>query len=108
MYSDLIESLSPTYRLQRARSRGAAQRYLSSPENRPTAVLVVAPGVVKAANASVLNQLKEYVQAGGSVMFTACFSSFIGPDDMDRLWQKNWELNWQVGDYHRTDVHLNR
>jgi len=37
IYSDLVDSLAAKYRLQRARTLGAAQRYLSDAANRPIA-----------------------------------------------------------------------
>lgn len=108
IYPDLVESLAAKYRIQRARKLDAAQRYLSNSENRPIAILIVDPGVVKAANIAVLNQVKEYVRGGGIAVFMASFSSFVRPLDMNRHWTEHWGLDWQFGDYHRTDVHLNR
>ena len=106
--SDLIESLAAKYRIQRTRKPDAAQRYLSNSENRPIAILIVDPGVVQAANITVLNQVKEYVRGGGIAVFMASFSSFVRPLDMNRHWKEHWGLDWQFGDYHRTDAHLNR
>jgi hypothetical protein len=108
IYSDLIESLAAKYRIQRTHKPDAAQRYLSNSENRPIAILIVDAGVVEAANITVLNQVKEYVRGGGIAVFMASFSSFVRPLEMNIHWKEHWGLDWQFGDYYRTDVHLNR
>lgn len=107
-YADLIESLASKYRIQRARKADAALRYLSNSDNRPVAILIVDPGLSKATHVSVLNHVKEYVRGGGTAVFMANFSSFIRPAKLNNFWKKQWGLDWQMGDYHRTDVYLNR
>jgi hypothetical protein len=108
IYPDQIASLTEKYRIVRARKPDAAQRYLSNSQNKPIAILITDPGAVNPSNAAVLNLVKEYVQKGGIAVFMASFSSFMRPDDMDKLWKEQWGLNWRMGDYHRTDVYLNR
>ncbi|TLD39475.1 hypothetical protein E2P81_ATG00462 [Venturia nashicola] len=89
MYADQIDSLSSKYRIVRARKPDAAKRWLANPENKPIAILIIDP-------------------AGGIAVFMANFSGFINLDDMDKLWKHHWGLDWKVGAYHRTEVHLNR
>lgn len=108
MYTDQIDSLSSKYLIVRARKPDAAKRWLANPQNKPIAILITDPGVVQPSNAGVLDLVKAYVQAGGVAVFMANFSSFMRPDDMDRLWKDQWGLNWKMADYHRTDLHLNR
>ncbi|TID27705.1 hypothetical protein E6O75_ATG00472 [Venturia nashicola] len=106
MYADQIDSLSSKYRIVRARKPDAAKRWLANPENKPIAILITDPGAVS--NVAILDLVKGYVQAGGIAVFMANFSSFINLDDMDKLWKHHWGLDWKVGAYHRTEVHLNR
>ncbi|RDI87296.1 hypothetical protein Vi05172_g2939 [Venturia inaequalis] len=108
IYTDQIDSLSSKYRIVRARKPDAAKRWLANPENKPIAVLITDPGVVQPSNAVVLDLVKAYVQAGGIAVFMANFSSFMRPEDMDKLWKDQWGLNWKMAAYHRTDLHLNR
>jgi len=108
IYQDLIQSLTSRYLIQRARKLGPAQRYLSNSQNRPIAILVVDPGVIQGKNVTVFDQLKDYVQKGGIAVFMANFSSFVKPDEMNNLWKKSWGLDWQMAEYERTDVYLNR
>src|ERR1700755_2967600 len=57
MYSALIDSLLSIARLQRARTLDAARRYLSNPENRPTAILIPDPSLTIPENMPVLDQV---------------------------------------------------
>jgi hypothetical protein len=108
MYSNLVHSLAAKYRLQRARTLSAAQRYLSDPANQPIAILLPDPAVALEENSAILEQVKSHVKAGGIAIFAATFSSFISPPALDEFWEKTWGLRWKYGSYHRTDVHLNR
>ena len=107
IYPDLIESLCSKYRVQRARAVDPAKRYLSDPANRPVAILVTDPTVAKKKKSAILEQVINNVKAGGVAIFAANFSSFITPPDMDKFWN-TWGLGWTFGNYHRTDVFLNR
>ena len=107
IYADLIDSLCSKYRVQRARTVDPAKRYLSDPANRPAAILVTDPTVAKKKRSTVLEQVINYVKAGGVAIFAANFRSFITPPDMDKFWN-TWGLGWTFGNYHRTDVFLNR
>lgn len=107
IYADLQQSLTSVYRVQRARKLDAASRYLSNPEHKPVAILAVDPGVTRANKHSILSPIKTYVQNGVTVVFMGLFSSFIGPDDMNKFWKEDWGLMWEMGDYHRTGVSLN-
>jgi ribonuclease HI len=108
IYADLIASLTSRYRVQRVRKPDSALKYLNNAENRPVAILIVDPAVVKKANVAVLERVKTYVRAGGTAVFMANFSSFITATTMKMLWSTHWGLDWQSGDYHRTDVSTNR
>lgn len=106
IYSDLITSLGAKYRIQRARSLSGAQRYLN--EHQPIAILLPDPAITLEQNSTALGQVREYVQAGGFAIFAGSFSSFITPPAMDEFWERSWGLDWKFGNYHRTDVYLNR
>ncbi|KAK0514708.1 hypothetical protein JMJ35_003325 [Cladonia borealis] len=106
IYSDLIASLLAKYHVQRARSLSGAQRHLN--EHQPIAILLPDPAVTLKQNSALLGQVINYVQAGGFAIFSCNFSSFINESTMDRFWKKSWSLDWKFGDYHRTDVYLNR
>jgi hypothetical protein len=106
IYSDLIASLDAKYHIQRARSLSEAQRHLN--EHQPIAILLPDPAVTLEQNSAVLGQVRKYVQAGGFAIFSGSFSSFITPPAMDKFWERSWGLDWKFGNYHRTDVYLNR
>ena len=106
LYSDLIASLGAKYHIQRARSLSEAQRQLN--EHQPIAILLPDPAVTLKQNSALLRQVKNYVQAGGVAIFACVFSSFITPPTMNKLWKTSWGLDWEKGNYHRTDVYLNR
>jgi hypothetical protein len=108
IYADFIASLTSKYRVQRARKPDSAIKYLNNAGNRPVAILLVDPAVIKKGNSAVLERVKAYVHRGGTAVFMASFSSFITPLDMKKFWSTHWGLNWQSGDYHRTDVSVNR
>ncbi len=107
IYSDLIDSLCSKYRVQRARAVDPAKRYLSDSANHPSAILVTDPTIAQKGQKAVLEQVIGYVKAGGMAIFAANFSSFITLPEMDDFWT-TWGLAWKKGDYHRTDVFLNR
>ncbi|KAF2432768.1 hypothetical protein EJ08DRAFT_112926 [Tothia fuscella] len=107
IYSDFVDALASEYRIQRARKKGPAERYLTNTENRPIAILAVDAGLVERKNASLLQQVRDYVHRGGTVIFMANFSGFITPPKMNKFWPETWGLDWQFGEYHRTTVHLN-
>ncbi len=106
IYSDLIASLDAKYHIQRARSLSEAQRHLN--EHQPIAILLPDPAVTLKQNSALLRQVKDYVQAGGFAIFSCSFSSFITPSTMGKFWKTSWGLDWKMGNYHRTDVYLNR
>jgi hypothetical protein len=108
MYSELIELLTSKYNVQRARKLNAAKNYISDPKCRPVAILIADAGILEPKNASILDPLKKYVTNGGVAVFMALFSSFMGPKDMNKHCKNHWGLDWETGDYHRTDMHLNR
>ena len=106
IYSNLIVSLDAKYHVQRARSLSGAQRYLN--EHQPIAILLPDPAVTLEQNSALLGQVINYVQAGGFAIFACLFSSFITPPDMNKLWKTSWGLDWKFGNYHRTNVYLNK
>ena len=106
IYPDLLASLDAKYHIQRARSLSEAQRNFN--EHQPIAILLPDPAVTLKQNSAVLGQVREYVQAGGFAIFAGMFSSFITPPAMDKFWKRSWGLDWKFGNYHRTDVYLNR
>ena len=106
IYSNFITSLVAKYHVQRARSLSGAQRYLN--EHQPIAILLPDPAVTLEQNSALLGQVINYVQAGGFAVFSCLFSSFITPPDMNKLWKTSWGLDWKFGNYHRTNVYLDR
>jgi hypothetical protein len=54
IYSDFVDSLAAKYCFHRARTLGAAQRYLSDPAKRSVAILLPDPAVTLKDNSSVL------------------------------------------------------
>ncbi|OCL03325.1 hypothetical protein AOQ84DRAFT_400730 [Glonium stellatum] len=60
----------------------------------------------RATGSAVMQELKEYVSNGGTVVFGRLFSSFISPADMNAFFRRHFDLPWESGDYHRTTLHL--
>lgn len=106
IYPDLIASLDAKYHVQRARSLNEAQCHLN--KHQPIAILLPDPAITLEQNSALLRQVKNYVQAGGFAIFSCSFSSFITPPTMDKFWKTSWGLDWNYGNYYRTDVYLNR
>ena len=106
IYSTLITSLLAKYHVQRTRSLSGAQRHLN--EHQPIAVLLPDPAITLKKNSALLEQVINYVQAGGVAIFACSFSSFITPPNMNKLWKTSWGLDWKFGNYHRTIVYLDR
>jgi hypothetical protein len=62
-YSSLIDELSSKATLKRAKSASGAITYLSA--NNPRAIIATDEGLTKSSNASVLQKVLSYVNAGG-------------------------------------------
>lgn len=106
IYPDLFALLCTKYHAQRARSLSEAQTHLN--DHHPIAVLLPDPAVTLKENSALLKQIRDYVQAGGYAIFGCSFSSFINQPVMDNFWKRDWNLDWKMGSYHRTDVYLGR
>ena len=106
IYPDLIASLDAKYHIPRACSLSEAQRHLN--EHQPIAILLPDAAVTMKENSALLTQVTNYVQAGGFAIFACSFSGFVAPPTMNKFWKTSWGLDWKFGNYHRTDVYLNR
>ncbi|KAJ9645261.1 hypothetical protein H2201_005607 [Coniosporium apollinis] len=106
MYSRLINTLAEGATLQRASKPDAALRYLAN--NTPQAILVTDAGLAERNHSAVLARVVEYARSGGIVVVGCMFSSFMSRPKMEAFFRDGWNLPWRYGDYHRTDVHLNR
>jgi len=105
MYSSLIDSLSTSAQLKRAKSSNGALRYLEA--NSPKAILVTDEGLTKTKNRAVLEKVESYVRNGGLVIFGLHFPSFIRMDVFDKFFDESFGLPWKRGDYHRTTFEFN-
>lgn len=56
---------------------------------------------------AILEALETYVKDGGSVVFACQFSNLVQPPRMDVFWKNTFGLEWIMGNYHRTVVHVN-
>ncbi|POS79368.1 hypothetical protein DHEL01_v202253 [Diaporthe helianthi] len=94
--------------LKRARTAKGALKYLDkNTTSPPDGILVTDPGVAKPAAKELLDRVVAYAQAGGTVVLSYCFSSNIRMDDMTDFWKQAWNLPWEPGAYHRTNLTLN-
>ena len=52
--------------------------------------------------------LVDYVVSGGTVVYTAQFSSFVRPTDLEFMFKDAWGLQWRASAYTRETVTSNR
>ena len=72
----------------------------------PAAIICVDGGISDPKYVNFQSRLAVYAQSGGTVIFAHLFSNFVSGSNMKRLWG-SFGLDWQSGDYHRTDFALN-
>ena len=71
-------------------------------------ILVTDTAIVDHENAYLLSKLVKYTKAGGTVVFGGTFCSDITPDEMKTFFSDAWGMPWEMGDYTRTDITINR
>jgi hypothetical protein len=106
IYSSLIDKLSESATVKRAKTVTGAVRYLG--EHNPKAIIITDRGLIEDASAEVLQNVISYVQNGGLVIAGLHFPNFVRPDEFDNFFASAFALPWRAGDYHRTDFELNR
>jgi hypothetical protein len=57
-------------------------------------------------NSPLLDEARHFVRTGGTVIFCCHFSGFAQRDDADKLFAA-FGLDWEFGDYHRTEHTVN-
>ncbi len=106
MYNALLDQLASKSRLQRAKSATSAIRLLSQ-NPAPTAVLVTDQALTEPENASVWEAALQYIRQGGTLVAMGHFPAFTPPPDLKPFFAKAG-LPWEVAEYHRTTLSLNR
>ena len=104
MYSSLIDGLSRSAQLKRAKSASGAINYLEA--NNPRAILVTDEGLTEAKNRAVLENVMSYVRNGGLVIVGLHFPNFATFDVINGFFE-TFGLPWRSGNYHRDEFQLN-
>lgn len=106
IYSGLRMKVEAHYEVVKKTTAATAIECLSQPNLQLKAVLVVDGGLAKQKFKKVQVKLASYAKGGGTVILCCNFSSFVsGPDFVAMA--GNMGLQWEWGDYHRTDFALN-
>ena len=100
MYSGLLSKMAAKYTITRTASLSGA--HLSQSK----AVLVSDGGLAQRKHRSVQIQLSVYAKAGGTVLLTCQFCSFVTTPEFSTMC-RNMGLRWKTGDYHRTNFVVN-
>lgn len=103
LYTPLLTKVKGRFRCNESDFTNATDVFAGG---KPSVVLAV-DGVLSVKQHGVLvQQLAQYTQDGGTVIFCCLFSNFCRPNDMCRLFTR-FGLQWKSGDYHRTTFALN-
>lgn len=68
-------------------------------------MFVFEPSIMR--NKKLSNALAAWTKAGGTVIFGACSSSFIGPGEVNTFFRVWFNKPWESGEYHRTTSKAN-
>lgn len=104
IHANLLNQLEQKSVLKRANSANEALNLING-DSKPQGILVADEGIIKA-NA-VADKLVKFAREGGVVVVGGLFSSFGRPNDMQKYFDKKWNLPWKIGSYHRTTLTLN-
>ncbi|XWX00651.1 hypothetical protein V2A60_008672 [Cordyceps javanica] len=107
VWAGLLTNLQAKASLKRATTTQEAESLMDQ-YPKPRGILITDPGIITTENKPVTQRVIRYVEAGGTAVFGAVFSSLIRPPDFDRYFEKSWSLPWKAGSYYRTTVILNR
>ncbi|KAK8034219.1 hypothetical protein PG993_009214 [Apiospora rasikravindrae] len=101
-----IETLLEKANLKRAKTLRGSLKYLN--EHRPDGIIVTDNGVLSDDNRELLGRVVAFAQYGGTVVFSFCFASVTGFDQVKRLWQTSWGFPWTMSiSSHRAGFHVN-
>lgn len=103
-YASLIDGISQSAQLKRAKSAAGAIRYLDS--NTPKAIVVTDEGLTKPGNTDLLSRIQSYLQNGGVVIFGLHFPSFV-TDTFDSFFEESFGVTWKRGNYQRGTFQVN-
>jgi len=103
-FASLIDTLSESSQLKRAKSASGAIQYLNN--NNPSAILITDEGLAKKGNKPVLDRVIEYIRNGGLAVASLHFPSFINQSAFDHFFGA-FDLPWTRGDYDRTTFQFN-
>ncbi|KAL2059989.1 hypothetical protein VTL71DRAFT_9811 [Oculimacula yallundae] len=104
-YATLIDEISKSAQLKRAKSASGAIRYLDS--NTPKAIIATDDGLSKSENAAVLAKILSYLQNGGVVVFGLHFPNFVTDVMFENLFKGSFGLGWKRGNYQRGTFEVN-
>ncbi|KAJ3719711.1 hypothetical protein C8R42DRAFT_96234 [Lentinula raphanica] len=105
IFEHLMSSMRAVATVKLVTSAEEAQRSLLS-DTPPTAVLSIDAAPTDAKYAEFNNQLVRFAKAGGTVVFGCNFSNHFSFDRAGPFFRA-WGQTWDLGNYHRTTVHLN-
>lgn len=105
-YGDLIDSLT-NYHICRENTPEGLLKSLA--EIKPMVILAVDTSLIAQRNLSVLNAVKEYTAAGGTVLFVAGFGDeWLISDKKGSWFKEQWGLQWSLSGYYHINVRLNK
>jgi hypothetical protein len=100
IYAPLLDKLTASVTLKRAKTVNEARRYLEG--SNPRAIIVTDEGLADRRNRNVLQKVVSYAHNGGLVIIGLHFPTFIEGDRFDNLFNTAFGLPWKRGSYHRT------
>ncbi|KAJ3758825.1 hypothetical protein EV360DRAFT_43092 [Lentinula raphanica] len=106
IFEPLMSSMRAVATVKLVTRAGVAKTILSS-NTPPTAVLSIDAAPTETKYTALNNQLVRYVEAGGIVVFGCNFSNHLTSKRAGPFFRA-WGVPWELGDYHRTTVYLNK
>ena len=105
MYATFLESLNSKATVTRCTDAMEALEVITA--GVISAVLVYEPSVMRTNNQKLVDALTKYTKNGGTTVFAAHCSDFVGPPEIDAYFKRPFNLNWKSGSYLRTTFSAN-
>lgn len=107
MCRSLLTALRERADVLEATTVETAIEHLGLPTAEIAAVLVGDPDVILPKFVKVASKMVKFARDGGTLIFGGLCSSFGGPDDFDKFFERIMSLPWKFGSCHRTTFALN-
>jgi len=107
LYKHTISKLSSKSKVILAKTLEKALNLLQSNPS-PHGIFVADASIIEEEEFHPLSRfITKYCKKGGRVILGAFFSASVSPPNLKKYFATEWGLPWEMGSYHRTDVHLN-